>query len=512
MFSDTLQNQQTMWKVFLQGILIGLCVEVGTAASAKTVEALAQPATLHKEQRQFDTLRTAKFAQDFAPFFAEADRLYADVQMRWQKFERLLFEKTAPLSEPAMKRYIYRRAAEVKTTLDSVMQAFKATEQARLDSLQRQWQAVGAKALEERLIAEKATQFERLEHLRQRLEQTLETALSTLASNVENLLAVEADLQAVTPSARRRPADRPQASTEPSSANTHADEPMLPAIPTPLGLNFSLTYSSQAIWYGIQQNVFARNETDVVSSGVLSLSGTYTHPIGVWGGLEVVGLFGQSPFLDQLTLSLGIEQTIFDRLTIGAQYSRYFYSANSVQFSAFISDNLGLYLTFVNPIVTPSVNVNYGFAQGRNVLFLTLSGSHTFTVEPFFGGVLFISPSAYLDFGSLVRYTLQVERQAQLPQRSLLRGRRMPEFALQRTASYTFMPLNATLTVSLSYALGNFSLSPALSLALPLNTPNYTLELTGVQPPVPNRSQALGSLSEPKNPIVYVSLAASITL
>ncbi|MCS7013956.1 MAG: hypothetical protein RMI34_10505 [Chloroherpetonaceae bacterium] len=412
-----------------------------------------------------------------------------------------------------MKRYIYRRTAEAKSTLDSLVRAFKKQQLAHLDSLLHTLSMLPPPIQEKQLIIQKAAEFERLEQFRAQLDAELDTLTRTLASHLENLMAVELALQ----SAAFGATPKSSAALRTSATAASAEDSLLSSAPlspptTPLGFNFNVSFSSQSVWYGIQQNVIAQGEADAISGSIASISGTYTHPTGLWGSIEVTGLFGQSPFVDQLTLSVGAERTFFEFLTVGVLYSRYFYSANSVQFSAAISDNLGLYLTLTNPIVTPSVNFNYGFAQGPDMTFLTLSGSHTFVLEQFFGGLLFISPSAYVDFGSLAQYTIQLERQNRPLPRSTLRNQRLPELTARHSVSYAFMPLSATLSLSLSYALGSFSFTPAISYTLPLNTPTYTLEFVFPAPSFPIRPPAIDFLSEPRTPLFYFSLAASVTL
>lgn len=447
-----------------------------------------------------DTARQTQFSREitppFLPFLQESERISVKVATEWKKFQDAMLERATRISEPSLQRFVKRKASEMSASLDSAATAFRAEQQARLRAVQNSLRALATDARRLATDKEKLAELSRIEQFQRDLEAQLEQCATTLAQYVDDLVAVsEMNRSGV-------------AKLERPSATDDGDE-VLPTLPTPIGLDFSVSFNSQSVWYGIQQNLVTRSDSDAVSASTMLFSITYTHPIGIWGGVEAVGLFGQSQFFDQLTLSVGGERAFFDALLVGVTYSRYFFSNASVQFSSIISDNLGLYLTYTNPVLTPSVSLSYGFSRMLDNFFLTLSAARTFSVERFFGGILFISPSASVDVGTLPRYAIRLTSAQPLMRRALLRDQRRGGVNRQELVTGSFSPLSASLTLSLNYAFGHFALAPAAHLVFPLNTPSYALELQ----PLPNAPpRALGEISEPKNPIFYFSVTLSATL
>ncbi|MFN3394871.1 MAG: hypothetical protein ACK424_09970, partial [Candidatus Thermochlorobacter sp.] len=129
--------------------------------------------------------------------------------------------------------------------------------------------------------------------------------------------------------------------------------------------------------------------------------------------------------------------------------------------------------------------------------------------EQFFGGILFISPSATFDLGTLPRYTIRLTSAQALLRRTALRNQRRNLLTRQELVTGSFSPLSASLSLSLSYAFGSFSLSPAVHLVFPLNTPSYALEIQGSSI---NTPRTFSTVSEPNNEIFYFSVTLSVTL
>ncbi|PIO48957.1 MAG: hypothetical protein CMR00_02465 [[Chlorobium] sp. 445] len=447
-----------------------------------------------------DTSKTASFSRELLPsllpFIEESARISVELLTEWKKFENAILERATRITEPSLQRFIKRKASEMSASLDSASTAFRAEQYARLQIFQNTLRALAPDSQKIALEKAKLAEFHHIEQFQRDLEAQLKQHTATLSQYIEDLVAISEMGISHTAKARR-------------NATPDESDVLLPDIPTPIGLYFSASFNSQSVWYGLQQNLSTRNDSDIVSAGAMFFSATYTHPIGIWGSVEAVGLFGQSQFFDQFTLSIGAEQTFFEALLVGANYSRYFFSPTSVQFSSIISDNLGTYLTYTNPILTPSVSFNYGFSRTLNSLFLTLSLSRTFSLEQFFGGILFISPSATFDFGTLPRYTIRLTSAQPMLQRTALRDQRRNLLMRQELVTGSFSPLSASLSLSLSYAFGSFSLSPAAHLVFPLNTPSYVLE---IQPSPISMPRTFSAVSEPKNEIFYFSVTLSVTL
>ncbi len=481
-------NLQTMTKVFRAFLILfffGLNLSTLPAQNFPTLS---------------DTANTARFSRkllpSLLPFIQESERISIEILTEWKKFETLMLERAVRITEPSLQRFIKRKASEMSTSLDSASTAFRAEQYARLQIFQNTLRALAPDSQKIALEKEKLAEFRRIEQFQHDLEAQLKQHTATLSQYVEDLIAVSELGTSRTAKAGRK-------------ATPDESDVLLPDIPTPIGLYFSVSFNSQSVWYGLQQNLSTRNDSDIVSASAMFFSATYTHPIGIWGSVEAVGLFGQSQFFDQLTLSLGAEQTFFEALLVGANYSHYFFSPTSVQFSSIISDNLGAYLTYTNPILTPSVSFNYGFSRTLNSLFLTLSLSRTFSLEQFFGGILFISPSATFDLGTLPRYTIRLTSAQPMLQRTTLRNQRRNFLTRQELLTSSFSPLSASISLSLSYAFGSFSFSPAVHLVFPLNTPSYALE---IQPSPISTPRTFSTVSEPKNEIFYFSVTLSVTL
>jgi hypothetical protein len=437
----------------------------------------------------------------FLPFIREAEKIGNGALTQWQNFQTMVLERAARRLEPSLQRYIQRKAGDGRASLDSAITAFRIEQYERLQALNALLLSLSPEERQLEITSQKFAEYARLEKFEQQLDTLLTRQIAKLSEHLEGLIAVS-ELKKADRAAGLTPARMP--------AETDELDTLLPTVSTPIGLDISLSFNSQSIWYGLQQNLLTRNDSDVVSGSTMLFSVTYTHPIGLWGGVELVGLFGQAQFLDQFTLHLGLERTFFETLNVGLTYSRYFFSSGSVQFSSIISDNLGAYLTYPTPILTPSLSINYSFSRTLNYLFLTLSASRTFIFESFFGGLFSLSPSISFDTGTLPSYTIRFSgTPLSTTRRTALRDQRRSAATRQEFLASSFSPLNLSLSLSLDYTLGNFRLSPSAHLAVPLNTPSYILEL---QPPPPLPLRQLGTFNEPKNGIFYFLITFALTL
>jgi hypothetical protein len=481
-----------MMKVFYAELSFVLLILHAVALPAQTLPSVSDSTKQTPLPRNIPTA--------FLPFVREAEKISNEVLTQWQSFQTVVLDRAARLLEPSLQGYIQRKAEDGRTRLDSAILAFRAEQYKRLQTLNAVLFSLSPEERQVEITSQKFAERTRLEQFEQQLQALLAKQTARLSEHLEGLIAVS----------ELKKADRAAGLTPDAMPEVDASDSLPPNVSMPIGLDVSLSFNSQSVWYGLQQNLLVRNDSDVVSGSTMLFSITYTHPIGLWGGVELVGLFGQAQFLDQFTLHLGLERSFFDALNVGLTYSRYFFSSSSVQFSSIISDNMGAYLNYTTPILTPSLSINYSFSRTLNYLFLTLSTSRTFIFEPFFGGLLSLSPSISFDVGTLPSYTIRFSgAPLSSTRRIALRDQRRSSVTRQEFLASSFSPLNLSLSLSLDYTFGNFHLSPSAHLAFPLNTPSYVLEL---QPPPPLPLRQLGTFSEPKNTIFYFLITFAVTL
>jgi hypothetical protein len=109
--------------------------------------------------------------------------------------------------------------------------------------------------------------------------------------------------------------------------------------------------------------------------------------------------------LDGGDLSAGYDLDITDDLSIGASYSKLFYSATSTQIASSISSTFNVNFNYdISDIISPTISADYNLnKQGiGNDIFVNLGVTHDFIVAGIFGGadILLISPTVLVNTGT----------------------------------------------------------------------------------------------------------------
>ncbi len=393
----------------------------------------------------------------------------------WQGFGDSLVKKAESLITADEKRALQKGVSDCAAELKSVADVFLKRQSRAIDSAKKAFQSQPFSKIKEPATAFLEAEQELLDTFKNELSDMSDVFSDSLYDAAETiLLAKSEDIDPALLHAEKNSA----------IAATLADETTNDA-PLPQW-SLSTTYQGRAYWRGIDQNdQNASSYTDI----------TYTHPIGLYASVGVTGLFGQSNFFDQLTLSAGYQKAIAEKLTVLLSYSRYFYDQNSVQVRSAYTDNLGAMVSYFTPIVTPSISFNYLFASGGGDAFLSFLLTRSFVIDDVLGGTISIDPSASVDFGTLQSIT---QRATVIQQRN-----QPPRVLPTARIDSRFVMTNYNLSLGVSYLVGIFSFTPELSLMVPVNVSTVTI----VNPFRPSQTRT-ERMETP--PAVFLTISAGI--
>ncbi len=385
--------------------------------------------------------------QSFSVLENDATKIRDKSLREWQGFGDSLVKKAESLITADEKRALQKGVSDCAAKLTSVADMFLKRQSRALDSAKKAFQSQPFSK-----IKEPAAEFLESE---QELLDTFKSELSDMSDVFSDSLYDVAEAMLL---AKTEDIDPALLNAEKSNAIAASLADEIPDDAPFPQWSISTTYQGRAYWRGIDQNdQNASSYTDI----------TYTHPIGLYASVGVTGLFGQSNFFDQLTLSAGYQKAIAEKLTVVLSYSRYFYDQNSVQVRSAYTDNLGATVSYITPIVTPSISFNYLFASGGGDAFLSFLLTRSFFIDDVLGGTISIDPSASLDFGTLQSITQRA---------TVIQQRNQPP-RVQPTARIDsrFVITNYNLSLGVSYLVGIFAFTPELSLTVPVNVSTVTI-------------------------------------
>lgn len=229
--------------------------------------------------------------------------------------------------------------------------------------------------------------------------------------------------------------------------------------------SFTTSYSSRAVWQGLDQND---------GKGSYSISAGYDHPSGFSATVSLLGLVGQQSVFDRTTLSASYQTELFKKLSVTGSYARYFYNDDSPELSASITDELSLITVYENPVLTPAVSVSYAFAGAGNDVFASLAIDHGFWIDNVFGGVMQIDPTVRADYALLESVTNQYALKISKLIGTRLSGKTLSSVS---TSSSAFAITNYDFSLPVTYRYGCLELTPEITYTIPVNTSRFTNEL-----------------------------------
>jgi hypothetical protein len=182
--------------------------------------------------------------------------------------------------------------------------------------------------------------------------------------------------------------------------------------------------------------------------------------------------------LSNMALGIGYNFDLGANFSTGFGYSyTHYFSTKEVLSSA--PNDLSWNLSWDNPIIAPSLNVDYSFGSTKDIS-AGLDLSHSFTVAHIFcsSDKLVIPISLSTTFASANFYQAYVMK-------NQVKNKKSGTVVNPSTVDTSFVVSDMSLSASLSYQIKNFSITPSLAYQIPFgaaadistSSPVYTLQL-----------------------------------
>lgn len=222
----------------------------------------------------------------------------------------------------------------------------------------------------------------------------------------------------------------------------------------------STNYQSRSTYQGLDQNN---------GKPVFSPAASYVHSSGLYAGVGTAVLFGQEKPFDQWTISGGYQQDFLnDRLSLTADYSHYFFTAESPQSRSVLTNTFSVLLTYETPVLTPAATVAFSFGGNTSGsvsdFIVSLGFSHPFEFGDFLSGSLTLEPAASLSLGTLGSRALEV-----WPFYNRTSGEVTYIPKPQSVSAPAFTVTDLTFSLPLTYQTGIIAITPELGYTRPLN-------------------------------------------